>query len=180
MTPQKQIELFVYLHSIRNGVVSVSPQPSIARQAHLPIHKVEIECADQHSSKVLIRLPEYLAIMEGLIQQSSVVMSDRPGNRIAENGGQLAKLDPQRHGSDTAGESSVKPVAPAPLIPPASMGKSSVMTDAPTPRSLPSFDQLSESQQEDYMKQALAGGFLERFAVKPIDEAKNPERFANV
>ena len=75
MIQQKQIELYVFLHSMRNGILTVSPSASIIRQVQLPIHEVEVECAGPSSSKIILRIPEYMAIGKGLINPTPFVMA---------------------------------------------------------------------------------------------------------
>lgn len=140
MIQQKQIELYVFLHSMRNGILTVSPQASIVRQAQLPIHEVEVECAGAGSSKILLRLPEYLAIGKSLIQPGPQTMTDAPRNRINEGGGELAKIEDKVETRPDVGASPIKPPTPTP-----------VMSDAPAKR----FDQLSESEQDRHMERAF-------------------------
>lgn len=139
MIQQKQIELYVFLHSMRNGILTVSPQASITRQCQLPIHEVEVECAGPDSSKILLRIPEYLAIGKGLIAPASVVTAEVPRNRINEGGGELAKLEDKVQTRPSVGASPVKP-NPIP-----------VMTDAPAKR----FDELSDAEQDKHMERAF-------------------------
>lgn len=140
MIQQKQIELYVFLHSIRNGILTVSPQASITRQCQLPIHEVEVECAGPNSSKILLRIPEYLAIGKGLISQASVLAAEAPRNRINEGGGELAKIEDKAETRPTVGATPIKPATPTP-----------VMTDAPTKR----FDELSDAEQDKHMERAF-------------------------
>ena len=137
MIQQKQIELYVFLHSMRNGILTVSPQASITRQVQLPIHEVEVECAGADSSKILLRLPEYLAIGKGMY---ALPVTDAPRNRINEGGGELARIEDKVQTRPTVGASPIKPPTPTP-----------VMTDAPAKR----FDELSDAEQDKHMERAF-------------------------
>jgi len=137
---QKQIELYVFLHSMRNGILTVSPQASITRQVQLPIHEVEVECAGADTSKILLRLPEYLAIGKGLIQPGPQTMTDAPRNRINEGGGELAKIEDKVKTRPAVGATPIKPPTPTPVI-----------SDAPAKR----FDELSDSEQDKHMERAF-------------------------
>lgn len=139
MIQQKQIELYVFLHSMRNGILTVSPSASIIRQVQLPIHEVEVECAGPSSSKILLRIPEYMAIGKGLISPTPFVMTPTADEvRGAPTGGfdqgESAKVETR----PAINNSPVKPVTPAPLIP---------MTEAPTKR----FDEMTSDEQDRHI-----------------------------
>lgn len=137
MIQQKQIELYVYLHSIRNGIISVSPSDNILRQTQLPISEVEVECAGRDTSRILLRLPEYLALGKGMINPVPVALLS----------------DSQRISNDTAGDGRASDSAKSSdaVIPVRKSTPASVMTDKPLHR----FDKLTEEQQSAAMGRAF-------------------------
>lgn len=63
----KIIEVYAFLHSFANGILTVTPRDSDSGKAHLPINEVEFTAVPNAPRKILLRIPEYLASAKNLM-----------------------------------------------------------------------------------------------------------------
>ena len=76
----KTIDLSMYIHTIRNGVITVSTGAYFeSRQEQLPAHECEVRVTSGSENgayaRCIIRLPEAIAVMKGLIPDPQAAIS---------------------------------------------------------------------------------------------------------
>jgi hypothetical protein len=63
--PMTKVEIVAYIHSIANGIVTVTPQPTDANRKFIPLTMVDIVMLPDSPRKAYISMPDYLAFGMG-------------------------------------------------------------------------------------------------------------------
>jgi len=98
----KMIELYAFVHSIENGVVTLSPGDSDVRRERISILDVNIVPDRTIARRALIQIPEYLAIGKGLkkAEEEIVQLSDEDqqllDELVKEESSRVVRMQPIR------------------------------------------------------------------------------------
>jgi phage FluMu protein gp41 len=86
----KMIEIYAYFHGIQNGMATLSPAASIIGKIQVPVSDVSMEVVGYDSSRVLVKLPEYLAIGTGIYSRptpdTAAMVGISAGQAVLRNG----------------------------------------------------------------------------------------------
>jgi hypothetical protein len=75
-TPMNQtetIEIYAFLHSLKNGILTISPNQGVFGQVELPVHEVTFIAVDDLPRMVALKIPAWLANGKGLRTYSEEV-----------------------------------------------------------------------------------------------------------
>ena len=84
---QKHIELYAFMHHMKNGILTVSPNQGQFGQVDLPINEISFIAINDMARMAVIRIPEWLAVGKGLttIYQESLTGTPVPLNQMPSN-----------------------------------------------------------------------------------------------